>query len=66
MDQDGNGYLTASELETRGECVENAEKRGLETSTRTSVVLGLMDADRDRRVSKREFNIWNEMRSQQN
>lgn len=65
MDRDGDGYLSNAELETRGECVDNAAKRGLETSKRTSMVLDLMDADRDRRVSKREFNIWNEMRAQQ-
>jgi hypothetical protein len=66
MDGDGDGYLTKNELEARGECVENAAKRGLAASRSTYHVLDLMDADRDRRVSKREFNIWNEMRSQQN
>lgn len=65
MDRDEDGYLSESELEARGECVVNAEERGLDASDRTSLVLDLMDADRDLRVSKREFNIWNEMRSQQ-
>ncbi len=65
MDQDGDGYLLESELETREKCVDNAEKRGLEASSRTPLILDLMDADRDSRVSKREFNIWNEMRFQQ-
>ncbi|MBE94826.1 hypothetical protein [Marinobacter sp.] len=66
MDRDGDGYLSMSELGARGECVENAAERGMATSRRTSLVFDLMDADRDRRVSKREFNIWNEMRLQQN
>jgi len=66
MDRDGDGYLSGNELEARGKCVEHAAKRGLATSRRTALVLDLMDADRDRRVSKREFNIWNEMRLQQN
>ena len=65
MDSDGDGDLTNNELEVRGKCIENAAKKGMETSRKTSVVLDLMDADRDRRVSKREFNIWNEIRSQQ-
>jgi hypothetical protein len=65
MDRDGDGYLLKSELEAREQCVDNAKKRGLEASTRTPVILDLMDADRDSRVSKREFNIWNEMRFQQ-
>lgn len=66
MDLDNNGYLSENELEKRDECVQNAELRGLESSTRTTLILDLMDADRDLRVSKREFNIWNEMRYQQN
>lgn len=66
MDRDKDGYLSESELEARDECIDNADARGLEPSTRTALVLALMDADRDLRVSKREFNIWNEMRLQQN
>jgi Ca2+-binding EF-hand superfamily protein len=65
MDKDGDGYLLKSELEAREQCVDNAKERGLEASSRTPVILDLMDADRDSRVSKREFNIWNEMRFQQ-
>ncbi|MEX0605325.1 MAG: hypothetical protein WD623_16405 [Marinobacter sp.] len=65
MDQDEDGYLSEGELEGRDQCVKNAEERGLEASTRTALILDLMDADRDLRVSKREFNIWNEMRTQQ-
>lgn len=65
MDRDENGYLSENELENRDQCVQNAEERGLESSTRTALILDLMDADRDQRVSKREFNIWNEMRYQQ-
>ncbi len=66
MDRDGDGYLSEDELENRDECVSNAKERGLEASTRTALILDLMDADRDLRVSKREFNIWNEMKVQQN
>lgn len=65
MDEDGDGYLNMEELERRGECVQNAEERGLDTATRTALVLTRMDADRDRQVSRREFNIWNEMQAQQ-
>lgn len=66
MDRDDDGYLSENELEARGECVNNAKERGLEASDRTALILDLMDADRDLRVSKREFNIWNEMKAQQN
>ena len=65
MDRDDDGYLSENELENRAECVNNAKERELEASTRTSLILTLMDADRDLRVSKREFNIWNEMKVQQ-
>jgi hypothetical protein len=65
MDRDDDGYLSENELENRAECVDNAKERELEASTRTSLILTLMDADRDLRVSKREFNIWNEMKVQQ-
>jgi hypothetical protein len=65
MDQDNNGYLTEQEIERRADCVDNAEGRGMGPFKRTPVILDLMDADRDLRVSKREFNIWNEMRRQQ-
>ncbi|MEX2473881.1 hypothetical protein [Marinobacter sp.] len=66
MDEDGDGYLTDKELEKRDDCVENPSERDLEPSTRTKLILDRLDADRDARVSKREFNIWNEMRRQQN
>ena len=66
MDRDDDGYLSENELDARDECVNNAKERGLEASSRTALILDLMDADRDLRISKREFNIWNEMRSQQN
>lgn len=65
MDEDDDGYLTMEELERRGECVENAEQRGMDTETRTALILTRMDADRDRQISRREFNIWNEMQTQQ-
>jgi hypothetical protein len=65
MDNDGDGYLTMEELERRGECVEDAQARGMDSETRTALILTRMDADRDRKVSRREFNIWNEMQTQQ-
>ncbi len=65
MDRDDDGYLSEDELENRAECVNNAKERELEASTSTALILTLMDADRDLRVSKREFNIWNEMKVQQ-
>ena len=65
MDKSGDGYLSLEELEGRGDCVERAEKRGMDSSTRTALVLTRMDADRDRQISRREFNIWNEMQTQQ-
>lgn len=65
MDKDDDGYLTMEELDNRGECVENAEERGMDPEIRTALVLTRMDADRDRRVSLREYNIWNEMQTQQ-
>jgi hypothetical protein len=64
MDQDENGYLTEQEIDLRADCVDNAEDRGLGLSKRSVVILSLLDADRDLRVSKREFNIWNEMQRQ--
>ncbi|WP_150912291.1 EF-hand domain-containing protein [Marinobacter halotolerans] len=64
MDQDKNGYLTEQEIDQRADCVDNAEERGMGRSKRAAVILDLLDADRDRRVSKREFNIWNEMQRQ--
>lgn len=64
MDEDSDGYLTMPELDRRDSCVENAAERGMDSETRTALVLTQMDADRDRRVSRREFNIWNEMQTQ--
>ncbi|WP_322003496.1 hypothetical protein [Marinobacter alexandrii] len=65
MDQDKNGYLIEQEIKQRADCVDNAEDRGMGLSKRALVILDLLDADRDRRVSKREFNVWNEMQRQQ-
>ncbi|UZD67312.1 hypothetical protein [Marinobacter sp. AN1] len=64
MDQNGDGYLTIKELSRRNDCVEDASDRGLESSTRTTLILDHLDADRDLKVSKREFSIWNEMQKQ--
>lgn len=36
----------------------------MDLETRTALVMVQMDADRDRKVSRREFNIWNEMQTQ--
>ena len=65
MDSGHDGYLTMEELGHRGECVEHAQERGLDSHTRTALILAPIDADRDRRVSRREFNVWNEMKTQQ-
>ncbi len=65
MDQDKNGYLTEQEINQRADCVDNAEDRGMGLSKRAPVIVDLLDADRDLRVSKREFNVWNEMQRQQ-
>ena len=64
MDKTGDGYLTMEELDHRGDCVENAVERGMDTETRTALILTRMDADRDRKVSRREFNIWSDMQIQ--
>ncbi|SER33510.1 MULTISPECIES: EF-hand domain-containing protein [Halopseudomonas] len=64
MDQNGDGYLTIKELSRRNDCVEDASDRGLDSSTRTTLILDHLDADRDLKVSKREFSIWNEMQKQ--
>lgn len=65
MDKDDDGYLTMEELERRGECVDDASERGMDPETRTALILTRMDADRDRKISLREYNIWNEMQRQQ-
>lgn len=64
MDQNGDGYLTIKELSRRNDCVEDASDRGLDSSTRTTLILDHLDADRDLKVRKREFSIWNEMQKQ--